>query len=56
MPTELGAVLARKRETKAQSDTHTTIMLVYFIVCLVAVVLLFVDQSYAEAVELMGLY
>jgi hypothetical protein len=56
MPTELTAVLTRKREAEAQTQTHKTMMLVYFIVCLVAVVQLFMDQSYAEAVELMGLY
>jgi hypothetical protein len=53
VPTELTAVSARKREAEAQTKT---MMLVYFIVCLVAIVQLFVDQAYAEAVELMGLY
>jgi hypothetical protein len=56
MPTDLTAVFTRKREAEAQTQAHITMMLVYFVICLVAVALLFVDQSYAEAVELIGLY
>jgi len=60
MPTDLGAVSARKRDAQAQTQTDTsiiTIMLVWFIVCLVMFVLLFADQSFSKAaIELMCLF
>jgi hypothetical protein len=55
MPTDLTSDLTRNSETAAQTQTHVTFVMVYVIVCLVAIVLLFMDQSYAAAVEWMGL-
>jgi hypothetical protein len=56
MPTELAVALTRKREAKAQTHAGVTLVLICFIACLIAIVLLFVDKSFAEAVELSGLY
>jgi hypothetical protein len=56
MPTEVSAVLARNRETKAQADADATIMLASVVVCLLVIILLFADPSFAAAVELTGLY
>jgi len=56
MPTDLGAVSARKRKAQALTQTDITIVSVCVIICLVNLVLLFVDQSFAEAIELMGLF
>jgi len=59
MPTDLGAVSARKREAQAETQTDTTIItivLVWLIICLVMFVLLFADQSFSKAaIELWGL-
>jgi hypothetical protein len=49
MPTDLGVVSTRKRKVRAQNQTVTTIVLVWFIICLVMLLLLFVDQSFAKA-------
>jgi hypothetical protein len=51
MPTELS-----KEETKAQAHGDATVMLLSFIACLVALVLLLADKNFAEAVQLLGLY
>jgi hypothetical protein len=60
MPIDLGAVPARKSEAHAQTQTDTTmltIVLVWFIICLVMFVLLLADQSFSKAaIELMCLY
>jgi len=57
MPTDIGAVSAR-RERKAQTDTTImTIVLVWFLISLVMFVLLFADQSFSKAtIELWGLF
>ena len=54
MPTDLSAVIERKRETQAEAQIDITIVLVCLIICLVVLVMLFVDQGFAEALELMG--
>ena len=58
MPTDIGAVSARERKAQAQTQTDTTIItivLVWFIICLVMFVLLFADQSFSKAaIELLG--
>jgi hypothetical protein len=60
MPTDIGAVPARKREAQAQTQSDTTIVtiaLVWFIICLAMLVLLFADQSFSKAaIELMCLF
>ena len=57
MPTDLGAVIERKRETQAQTQTDITVVLVWFIICLFMLVLLFADQSFAKAnIEWMRLF
>jgi hypothetical protein len=60
MPTNLGAVSARKRAAKAQTQTDTTILtilLVCFIIFLGMLVLLFADQNFSKAaIELMCLF
>jgi hypothetical protein len=60
MPTDLGAVSARERKAQAQTQTDTTIItivLVWFIICLVMFVLLLADQSFSKAaIELMCLF
>ena len=57
MPTDLGAVIERKRETQAQTQTDITVVLVWFIICLFMLVLLFADQSFAKAnIEWMCLF
>jgi hypothetical protein len=55
MPTNLGAVSARKRAAKAQLQTEITILLVCFIIFLCMLALLCVDQSFSKAsIELLG--
>ena len=54
MRTDLRAVSARKRKAQAQTQTDITIALVCFIIVLVNLLLLFADQGFAKAVELMG--
>ena len=52
MPTDIGAVSARERKAQAQTQTDTTIItivLVWFINCLVMFVLLLADQSFSKA-------
>jgi len=59
MPTDLGAVSARKPDAQAQTENATiiTIVLILFIICLVMFVLLFADQRFSKAaVELMCLF
>ena len=60
MPTDWGAVSARKHEAQAQTQIDTTIItivLVWFIICLVMFVLLFADQGFSKAaIELWGLF
>jgi hypothetical protein len=57
MPTDLGAVIERKREAQAQTQTDITMVLVWFIICLFMLVLLFADQGFAKAnVEWMCLF
>jgi hypothetical protein len=48
MPTDLREVSARKSK-KAQTQTDITIGLVCVVVCLVVLVMLFADQSFAKA-------
>jgi hypothetical protein len=49
MPTDLGMALERKRKaTQAHTQTEITTALVWFIVCLVMLVLLFADQSLSK--------
>jgi len=56
MPTDLEAVSARKRKVRAQKQTDTTMVSVWFIICLV-MLLLFADQSFAKAtIEWMNLF
>jgi signal transduction histidine kinase len=54
MPTDLRAVSARIRKAQAQTQTDITMALVWFVIVLVNLVLLFADQSFAKALELMG--
>ena len=57
MPTDLGVVSARKRKGKAQKQTDITMVSVWFVICLVMLVLLFADQSFARAtIEWMCLF
>ncbi len=61
MPTDLEALLARKlkaqREKIKERQTNTTMLSVWIIICLVMLVLLFFDSSYAQAMqELMELF
>jgi hypothetical protein len=57
MPTDLGAVVDRKREVRAEAQTDITFVLVFLIICLVMLVLLFADQSFARAnIEWMCLF
>jgi hypothetical protein len=57
MPTDLLAVSARKHKAQIGTQTDITIALVCVIVCLVMLVLLFVDQSFANAtIEWMCLF
>jgi len=57
MPTDLLGVSARKRKAQAETQTDITIASVCVIVCLVMLVLLFVDQSFANAtIEWMVLF
>jgi hypothetical protein len=60
MLTNTGAIFTRERKAQAQPQTDTTIItivLVWFIICLVMFVLLFADQSFSKAaIELMCLF
>jgi predicted nucleic acid-binding Zn ribbon protein len=61
MPTDLEAVLARKREAQSQKEKQrqndVTMISIWVVICLVMLVLLFVDNSYAQAMEeLMDLF
>ena len=57
MPTDLRIVSERKREAQAQTQADVTFVLVLLIICLVVLVPLFVDQSFAEAnIEWMCLF
>jgi hypothetical protein len=49
VPTELGMVLARKRKLQAKIQTDITMVSVWFIICLVVLILLFADQGFAQA-------
>jgi len=56
MPTDLQAVFARKRKAqrvkKKEIQDNTTMLSLWIVVCLVMLVLLFVDKSYAQALQL----
>jgi len=56
MPTDLGVVSERKREAvQAQAQTEVTILLVFVITSLAALVLLVADQSFSKAsIEMIG--
>ena len=56
MPTDLGALLQRKRKaTQAATQTEVTILLVFVIITLAMLVLLVADQSFSKAtIEVMG--
>jgi hypothetical protein len=56
MPTDLGALLQRKRKaTQAVTQTEVTILLVFVIITLAMLVLLVADQSFSKAtIEVMG--
>ena len=61
MPTDLDAARARKRsaqkENEKQRQTNVTLLSIWTVVCLVMIVLLFVDRRYAQAMEeLIGLF
>jgi hypothetical protein len=49
MPTDLGAVSARKRKAQVQPKTEIRVLLVCFIIFLCMLVLLVVDQSFSKA-------
>jgi hypothetical protein len=55
MPTDLQAVFARKRKAqrvkKKEIQDNTTMLSLWIIVCLVMLVLVFVDKSYAQALQ-----
>lgn len=54
MPTDVIKAWAFKRKTVADAEANTTIMLTCLIVCLAVLILLFVSNSFAHAVQLMG--
>lgn len=57
MPTEIIALLARKRKAQAQQHADTSIILMSLIAALIVVMLLFVNESFARAMaEVGGLY
>jgi hypothetical protein len=49
MPTDLPAASARKRNAQTQTQADITMVLVWVIICLVTLVLLLADQSFAKA-------
>jgi hypothetical protein len=55
MPTDLEAVFGQKRKAQAQKEkekqANITMISVWLIICLVMLVLAFVDNSYAQAME-----
>jgi predicted nucleic acid-binding Zn ribbon protein len=55
MPTDLEALFARKCEAQRQKEserqTNITMISVWVIICLVMLVLLFVDKNYAQAMQ-----
>jgi hypothetical protein len=55
MPTDLEAVFARTRKAQRESEnerqTNLTMLSVWAIICLLMLVLVFVDKGYAEAME-----
>ncbi len=55
VPTDLEAVIARKRQAQREREKdnqdNTTMLSVWMIVCLVMLVLVFVDKSYAQALQ-----
>ena len=56
MPTSLPTVLARRPQAQTQTDI-ITLALVWVVVCLVVLVMLFADQSFAKAtIEWMVLF
>jgi hypothetical protein len=54
MPTDLPAISARERTARTQTRTNITIALICFIIVLVSLALLFADQDFAKALELIG--
>ncbi len=61
MPTDLEAVFARRPKAHAQKEkekqANITMISIWFIICLVMLVLTFVDKGYAQAMaELMDLF
>ncbi len=55
MLTDLEAVFARKRKVETEREkerqSNVTMLSVWFIICLVMLVLVFIDNSYAQALE-----
>ncbi len=61
MPTDLEALFAQKRKEQGHKEkerqTNIAMLSVWMIICLVMLVLVFVDKSYAQAMgELMDLF
>jgi hypothetical protein len=54
MPTDLQALLARRREAKAHLDAHNTLLFAIVSICLAVLVLLFASPDFAQAVEWIG--
>ena len=56
MPTELGAVLERKRLAAAQTQDDMTVMLICLVACLLNIMALYFDTALVKATILSGLY
>ena len=61
MPTDLEAVFARKRKAqrkkKEEKQSNITMLSVWIIVCLVILMLVFIDKGHAQALDqLMDLF
>jgi hypothetical protein len=54
MPTDLGALLARKNEARALAREDAKLMLVWFGICLLIIEALFASHAFEQAVVLMG--
>ena len=50
MPTDLEVVFARKRNAQREEQVNITMLSVFVIIFFVVLLLLFVDNSYAQAI------
>jgi hypothetical protein len=54
VPTNIVAVLERKRQTQAEASAHTTMLLAYLVVSLALILLQLTVPNFAEALVLIG--